>query len=100
MRLRSDNIALVADIEGMFHQVKVPREDQESLTFLWWGERDSAETPDEYSIIVRIFGATDSPCFANYALQRPAQDEHKHFDKETTRSVKSNFYLKMTCLSH
>ena len=93
MRFRSDNIALVADIEGMFHQVKVPREDQESLRFLWWGERDSAETPDEYAMTVHIFGATDSPCCANYALQRTAQDELENFDKETTRSVKRNFYV-------
>ena len=35
-RFRSEPIALVADIESMFHQVKVNPEDRDSLKFPWW----------------------------------------------------------------
>ena len=35
LRFRQDPVALVADIEGMFNQVKVPPEDAVALRFLW-----------------------------------------------------------------
>ena len=43
LRFREENVALVGDIESMFHQVKVRPEDQDSLRFLWWsGNTDEA----------------------------------------------------------
>ena len=36
LRFREEKIALVGDIESMFHQMKVRPEDQDSLRFLWW----------------------------------------------------------------
>ena len=36
LRFREVNIALVADIEGMFLQVSVAGKDQDSIRFLWW----------------------------------------------------------------
>ena len=41
-RFREEKIALVADIEAMFHQVKVRSEDMDSLKFLWWCDGDRA----------------------------------------------------------
>ena len=40
LRFRQYPIALVADIEGMFNQVKVPPEDSDALRFLWWEDSD------------------------------------------------------------
>ena len=43
LRFHEENVALVGDIESMFHQVKVRPEDQDSLRFLWWsGSIDEA----------------------------------------------------------
>ena len=43
LRSREENVALVGDIESMFHQMKVRPEDQDSLRFLWWsGSIDEA----------------------------------------------------------
>ena len=36
LRFRQDHTAIVADIESMFHHVKVREQDQDSLRFLWW----------------------------------------------------------------
>ena len=58
LRFREENVALVVEIESMFHQVKVRPEGEDSLRFLWWsGSID--EAPQEYAITVHIFGAAD-----------------------------------------
>ena len=76
----------------MFHQIKIMPEDQDSLRFLWW-PNDTKEEPEEYVMTVHIFGATDSPCAANSALKKTAEDNEASFDLETTRTVKKNFYV-------
>ena len=40
LRFRLGPIALMTDIEGMFHQVRVAREDVDFLRFLWWPDGD------------------------------------------------------------
>ena len=49
-------IALVADIEGMFHQVKVPPEDSDALRFLRWEDSD-LEKLSEFQMTTHIFSA-------------------------------------------
>ena len=91
-RFRQDNIALVADIEGMFNQVKVSPDDQDALRFLWWsGSLD--EPPDEYVMTVHVFGATDSPCCANYCLQKSAEDNKSNYDAVVVDTVRRHFYV-------
>ena len=92
MRFRQENVGLAAEIESMFHQVKVPPEDQDSMRFLWW-KNDTEEPPQEYVMSVHIFGATDSPCAANSALKKTAEEKEGGFDLETTKTVKNNFYV-------
>ncbi|OON19881.1 hypothetical protein X801_04247, partial [Opisthorchis viverrini] len=36
LRFREHPYVLVADIEALFHQVKVPQSDRDALRFLWW----------------------------------------------------------------
>ena len=56
LRFRQYSIALVADIEGMFNQVKVPPEDSDALRFLWWEDSD-LEKLSEFQMTTHIFGA-------------------------------------------
>ena len=92
LRFREDNIAVVADIESMFHQVKVKTEDEDSLRFLWWsGSVD--DPPEEYVMTVHIFEATDSPCSANSTLKRTAEDNANDFDPLTIKTLQRNFYV-------
>ena len=78
LRFREENVALVGDIESMFHQMKVRPEDQDSLRFRWWsGSTDEAS--QEYEMTVHIFGAADSPCSANFVLLRTANDNEGSF---------------------
>ena len=73
LRFRENKIALSADIEKLFIQVKVAPEDRKFLRFLWKND-GRIETYDYTS---HIFGATDSPCIASYALQKTARDNEE-----------------------
>jgi len=65
LHFREGRVGLAADVEEMFHQVRVRKEDQEALRFLWWSD-NYTHPPDVYVMEVHIFGATSSPCVANY----------------------------------
>ena len=88
-------MALVADIEAMFHQVHVNKEDQDSLRILWKEnvELDKMQTPDVYQMTAHIFGAKDSPSCAAYALQKTALDNKMTFSAECAQTVRKSFYV-------
>ena len=92
MRFRSRKIGIMVDVEQMFHQVGVCEEDRDSLRFLW-RDLDETRLPDEYQMTVHVFGAVDSPCCANYALQRTALDQSEKFSKDAVHAVLRNFYM-------
>ncbi|XP_075248457.1 uncharacterized protein LOC142341415 [Convolutriloba macropyga] len=75
MRFREIRIALCADIEQMFMQMKVDTKDRPYLRFLW-KNNGHVET---YEYTSHIFGATVSPCIASYALTKSAQDNTKTY---------------------
>lgn len=47
-RFRQETVGMVADIEGMFHQVLVEPKDCDALRFLWWPSGDSSGEMEEY----------------------------------------------------
>ncbi|XP_064637875.1 uncharacterized protein LOC135494055 [Lineus longissimus] len=74
-RFRLYRIAMCADVEGMFHMVRVPETtDADAMRFIWKSDIDAPGPPESYKMLVHTFGATDSPTCANYALQRCAKD--------------------------
>lgn len=93
MRFRQEPIAFMADIEAMFYQVRVRPEDCNYLRFLWWPDGDVEREPEEYQMLVHLFGGASSPSCANYALKRTAEDNADEFDKTTIQTVKENFYV-------
>ena len=80
IRFRSGKIAIAADIEAMFHQVRVNQNDADSLRFLWKEDIMSDDPPSTYQMLVHIFGSKDSPTCANYALKRTARDNAESCD--------------------
>ena len=61
MRLCEEQVALLADIECMFHQVRVPPDNQDAFRLLWWPGGDLNQQPVDYRMKVHLFGATSSP---------------------------------------
>ena len=92
MRFRQEEVVLIADIEQMFHQVRVPAEDCDALRFLWWSENLSDE-PEEYQMQVHIFGTTSSPSCSNKALRQTADDNEDKYGSEVAETVRRNFYV-------
>ena len=93
IRFRQENVALVADIEAMFHQVRVQDEDCDALRFLWWSDGDLSKTPKCYRMQVHLFGATSSPSCTAYALRRTATDHADLYEPEVISTVERNFYV-------
>ena len=93
LRFRTGAVALAADVEAMFHQVRVSLADADSQRFFWKEDILAEGPPDTYQMLVHIFGAKDSPACANYALKRIARDNSKDFDPSTFETVLKNFYV-------
>lgn len=93
LRFRENRIALMGDIQAMFHQVNVCPRDQDVLRFLWWTGGDRSVKPEVYRMGVHLFGGTWSPSCCNFVLQRTADDNGHEFHKETVKTVKRNFYV-------
>ena len=90
LRFLQHQFAVSADIEGMFLQVGVPDCDQPSLRFLWREDPTTNFVVCQYTR--HIYGAKDSPTFANYALQRTAQDNVSQYP-EAAIAVLESFYM-------
>ena len=92
-RFREQPVALTADIEKMFYQVRVLSTDCDALRFLWWPRGDLSKDPEEYEMRVYLFGSASSPSCANYALKKKARDNEEDFPPEIIQTVNRNFYV-------
>ncbi|XP_038061114.1 uncharacterized protein LOC119731899 [Patiria miniata] len=92
-RFRHETVALVADVEAMFHQVRVPERDCDALRFLWWPSYDLSKDPTDFQMLVHLFGATSSPSCAGFALRKTADDYGAEFGEAATSAVRDNFYV-------
>ena len=92
MRFREESVAIMGDVEAMYHQVRVTPRDRDVLRFLWWTDKSQTQVKI-YRMAVHLFGGIWSPSCANYALKRTADDNHKDFDIEAVTTVKQNFYV-------
>ncbi|KAK3735237.1 hypothetical protein QZH41_008431 [Actinostola sp. cb2023] len=86
-------IAFMADIEAMFHQVRIPENQYDFLRFLWWPDGNLDAELQEYQMTVHLFGAVSSPSSANYALRKICDDNESEYDSEVTDTIKRNFYV-------
>ena len=91
MRFRQRPVALAADINAMFHQVRVRHADQPALRFLWRG-MDRQHPPSHYQMQVLIFGAASSPCSATFVLRKCADDFRNEYPAAAA-AVHTRFYV-------
>lgn len=92
-RFRQERVSIMADIQSMFHQVKVDDEHIDFLRFLWWPEGNLEKELVQYRMTVNLFGAVSSPSCACYALRKTAKDNQNSFSAEVIDTVTRNFYV-------
>ncbi|XP_013873851.1 uncharacterized protein LOC106524553, partial [Austrofundulus limnaeus] len=91
-RFRRENVAIICDIERMFHQFFVCPEMRNYLRFLWWPDGQLDVEPKEYRMAVHLFGAGSSPGCANFGLKYLAQ-QHKSDYPKASDFVERSFYV-------
>ena len=92
-RFRLHQVALMADVEAMFHQVRVKTDDQDALRFPWWPRGNTNEPPRAYRMTVHLFGGAWSPSCCTYAMHRTVQDHEHQFSELACETVRRNFYV-------
>lgn len=93
LRFRQAPFVFTADVEAMFHQVKVPAEQRRYLRFLWWENGDLTNAPADYQMTAHPFGATSSPFCAGFALNQALDDNSKLFNNGDASEAKRSFYV-------
>lgn len=92
-RFRKGTVAVMCDIEHMFHQFHVKNKDQDYLRFLWWNGGNLETQPSIYRMKVHLFGAACSPGCANFGLKHLALVGCGLFSDDTSRFIHRNFYV-------
>ncbi|CAL8098687.1 unnamed protein product [Calicophoron daubneyi] len=83
LRFRMEPIAVVADVEDMFMQVRVPLQDRGALHFLWWPDGNTDLKPNGYQMNWHPFGASFSAFCADFTLQKTASENALKFIEVT-----------------
>eukprot|EP00079_Xenopus_tropicalis_P036905 XP_017950676.1 PREDICTED: uncharacterized protein LOC101733728 [Xenopus tropicalis] len=91
-RFRKYPIAVMCDIEKMFHRFHVKEEDRDFLRFLWWENGNTNTEPVEYRMKVHLFGAASSPGCANYGMKHLANQNEGNYPS-AANFIKKNFYV-------
>ncbi|XP_062614169.1 uncharacterized protein LOC134275907 [Saccostrea cucullata] len=91
-RFRQHPVAVMCDVEKMFHQFVVHEADRDFLRFLWWEDGNLDAEPKEYRMRLHLFGAASSPGCANYGLKFLARSQEEHL-QAASFFVQNNFYV-------
>ncbi|XP_077977489.1 uncharacterized protein LOC144433051 [Glandiceps talaboti] len=91
-RFRKNPVAVMCDIERMFHQFLVNKKDRDYLRFLWWENGDITNEPVVYRMKVHLFGAASSPGCANFGLKYLASQHEAEFPV-AANFIRKNFYV-------
>ena len=92
-RFCKERIAMVADVEAMFHQIKVDPSHINALRFLWWENGDLSKEPVVCQMLVHLFGAASSPSCANFSLRQTAVEFGDLYKPIISSIINNNFYV-------
>ncbi|MBM6549406.1 hypothetical protein, partial [Streptococcus dysgalactiae] len=93
LRFRKHEVAVSADVEEMFLQVRVPITDRRALSFLWWDSELLEGRPNILELNVHPFGATSYPCCVSFALRQTALDNAESFSTQSVSAITENFHV-------
>lgn len=91
MRFRKDCIAVMGDVQQMFHCFVVREDHRDYLRFLWHHDNDLNKDIVEYRMEVHVFGNSPSPAVAIYCLRRAAVKDAQQNGPDTKHLVQHEF---------
>ncbi|GFR14023.1 DUF1758 domain-containing protein [Trichonephila clavata] len=90
IQFRIFNVAICADVEKMFRQIKIHEEDVDWQRILW---RDSPTEPiKEYRLTTVTYGTSSAPFISTRTLRQLAIDEQENFPA-ASRATLCHFYV-------
>ena len=92
LRFRKHPVAVLCDVEKMFHQFHVNLEDRDFFRFLWWENGDLDGDVIDCRMTVHLFGATSSPGCANFGI-RSLASKYEQTHASAAAFIKRNFYV-------
>ncbi|XP_037617247.1 uncharacterized protein LOC119483203 [Sebastes umbrosus] len=93
LRFRKEKVAILADIQQMFHCFLVREDHRNFLRFLWHKDNDINEEVIEYRMKVHVFGNSPSPAVAVYGLRRAIREGAQEHGADTVKFVERHFYV-------
>lgn len=87
---RERRVGFGGDIEEMYHQLKIRREDRQAQRFLYRSHPDDAE-PQIYVMDVATFGSTCSPCSAQFIKNLNAEEYACQYPEAATAITKRHY---------
>lgn len=89
VRFRERPVAICADIKEMFHRITIKEEDRKYQRVLWrW---DPTETLKVYEMQVMTFGASCSPCIAQFVKNENAKLFQEGYPEAVSAIIKSHY---------
>lgn len=89
MRFRSDQVAVMADIEQMFYSFSVQEDHRDFLRFFWYEGNDPDNKLVEFRMSKHVFGNSPSPAIATYGLHKSVEQS----DDDVRKFVHNDFYV-------
>ncbi|KAK3731876.1 hypothetical protein QZH41_000340 [Actinostola sp. cb2023] len=93
IRFRKERVAVMSDVEQMFHSFHVDPNHRDFLRFLWFEDNDYRKQVIEYRMNVHLFGNGPSPAVATYGLRKTVDHGEERCSEETKNFVRRNFYV-------
>ena len=89
LRFRQYKYAIMADVEEMYMQIKVPQKDHNALRFLWLVNG----LVREYRMTSHLFGGVWCAASSTYALRRTVEDCPTEPSNIVKQAILNNFYV-------
>lgn len=93
IRFRKEQVAVLADIQQMFHCFLVRSDHRNYLRFLWHRDNDISKEIIDHRMRVHVFGNSPSPSVAIYGLRKAFQEGAHKYGADTVTFVKCHFYV-------
>ena len=93
LRFRREEVAVMCDVEHMFHSFHVNPEHRNVLRFLWFKDNDTTKEITEFHMTVHLFGNGPSPAVATYGLRQTADDGEEQYGSAARDFVHKDFYV-------